>query len=511
MAPEQTSTRSRPAAPKAEPEPRDGRLARRAARGRERAFAAIYRRHHQALYRYCRAILHNHEDAQDALQNTMLQALRALPSSRGELALRPWLFRVAHNESISLLRKRSPQRTLEVDIDALASSAAGPSAAEELIGAEQLRELLADIQSLPEHQRGALLMRELSGLSIGEIAAALEVSDGAAKQLIFEARATLHEFQEGRSMACESVRELIGAGDRRALRARRLRAHLRACESCRAFGESIGARERTLQALFPPLAPAASAALMQRVLARAGAHSGSAASLGAGGASLSAGGLGANHAGFALLAKVLAGALLATGAAVGGATLAGSHASGAGHARAQHSSTARRAATRSRRAPRGGRAPAPARRLASRRRVSGGGALTGSTVRLAPTSHAVAGSSQPAGGPSRAEALAAPTGGAGAAGRAGAQGHRRGGAASPGGRSTHSRAGAQRRAGEGRGAAGSGRGRGAGAGEAGARAGHHGGAAGGRSEASPAGAGAGGGPERAPSGQQPSGESRTRP
>jgi DNA-directed RNA polymerase specialized sigma24 family protein len=83
----------------------DDRLARRAAEGDGQAFAALYQRHHQALYRYCRGILGNAEDAADALQNTMMAALRALPGERREIHVKPWLFRIAHNESISLLRR----------------------------------------------------------------------------------------------------------------------------------------------------------------------------------------------------------------------------------------------------------------------------------------------------------------------------------------------------------------------------------------------------------------------
>ena len=87
----------------------DDRLARRAAAGDRQAFAVLYQRHHQSLFRYCRAILGDAEDAADALQNTMAAALRALPGERREIRLKPWLYRIAHNESISLLRRRSPR------------------------------------------------------------------------------------------------------------------------------------------------------------------------------------------------------------------------------------------------------------------------------------------------------------------------------------------------------------------------------------------------------------------
>src|SRR3954468_23877923 len=77
----------------------DDRLARRAAAGDRQAFAVLYRRHHQPLFRYCHAILGNAEDAADALQNTMAAALHALPGEQREIRLKPWLYRIAHNES----------------------------------------------------------------------------------------------------------------------------------------------------------------------------------------------------------------------------------------------------------------------------------------------------------------------------------------------------------------------------------------------------------------------------
>src|SRR6478672_9190289 len=93
----------------------DERLARRAAAGDSRAFAAIYRRYQADLYRYCLAIVGNAADAQDALQNTMVQALRALPGEEREIKLKPWLYRVARNEAINLLRRRHAAPELDPD------------------------------------------------------------------------------------------------------------------------------------------------------------------------------------------------------------------------------------------------------------------------------------------------------------------------------------------------------------------------------------------------------------
>ena len=100
----------------------DERLVRRAADGDQRAFAAIFERHHQALYRYCRSIVGNGDDASDALQNTMARVLRALPGEERTIALKPWLYRIAHNESLRIIGSRRG----EAELDS-APEPAGPS------------------------------------------------------------------------------------------------------------------------------------------------------------------------------------------------------------------------------------------------------------------------------------------------------------------------------------------------------------------------------------------------
>ncbi len=65
----------------------DTRLIRLARRGDQGAFEAIFKRYHQELYRYCRAILRDPDEAQDALQSTMTSALRSLPGDERQIAL----------------------------------------------------------------------------------------------------------------------------------------------------------------------------------------------------------------------------------------------------------------------------------------------------------------------------------------------------------------------------------------------------------------------------------------
>ena len=293
----------------------DDHLARLASRGNADAFAALYERHHHALSRYCRAILHDEEDAQDALQSAMMRAYAALQSRQRDLKVRPWLFRIVHNEAISILRRR-PQ-TAELT---LVPEPAGATLEQTVVEREDLTTLLGDLDALPERQRAALVMRELNGLSIAEIAAALSASRGAAKQMLYEARCALHEFAEGREMDCAHVRRSISDGDGRALRARRMRAHVRECAGCRQFASEIDARTAKLQALIPPLPAAWATAALVKSLAHGTAHAGGAGA-GAGAGAVGGGGAVASHLTSSLALKAIAGSAVIGIAAAGTADL----------------------------------------------------------------------------------------------------------------------------------------------------------------------------------------------
>ena len=207
-------------------------------------FGAVYERHHKALYRYCRSILHNEEDAQDALQSTMTRALAALQVEERDLELRPWLFRIAHNEAITILRRRRPTDELE-------DAPAVHSVEDRVLEREELRALALDLADLPERQRAALILRELNGLSHAEIGDVLGLSVSAVKTAIFEARTAVSNCREGRELACTEIRRALSDGDGRVLRGRGIRAHLRSCRDCRCFRDELGRRPRTLAALLP--------------------------------------------------------------------------------------------------------------------------------------------------------------------------------------------------------------------------------------------------------------------
>ncbi len=260
--------------------PTDARLARRATDGDESAFAAIFKRYHQELYRFCLSIVSRSEDAQDALQNTMVKALRSLPGEKRQIDLKPWLYRVAHNESIELLRRR--RESVELHPERL--TAVGEPA-ETAALRERLRRIFDDLELLPERQRSALVMRELGDLDFAQIGEAFATSAAVARQTVYEARLNLRQLEAGREMSCERVTRQLSEADGRVTRRRDIQAHLRACPECREFGDAIASRRRDLAALSP-LPAAAAGSILQGLLGgqavSGGLAGGAAGSFGAG-------------------------------------------------------------------------------------------------------------------------------------------------------------------------------------------------------------------------------------
>ncbi len=153
--------------------------------GNDGAFEAVVARYRRQLLRYCSTIVPG-DRAEDAVQQTFLRAYDALRASEGEMRLRPWLYRIAHNQSLNALRDRSlSHEELDESIDGVER----PDQAFE--SSERLRDMLAAVSALPERQRDAIVLRELEGRSYDEIAAELGVTGGAVRALLNRARGTL--------------------------------------------------------------------------------------------------------------------------------------------------------------------------------------------------------------------------------------------------------------------------------------------------------------------------------
>jgi RNA polymerase sigma factor (sigma-70 family) len=152
----------------------DKRLVALAREGHDPAFAAIVDRYGAQLERYCARLL-GPGRAEDAVQQAFVNAHAAMKTSDQELALKPWLYRIAHNAALNVLRAAKDEG-VALDEDRPAAT----QTADVVELREQLRETLASIQALPAAQRDALLLRELEGRSHEEIAAALGVTAGVA-------------------------------------------------------------------------------------------------------------------------------------------------------------------------------------------------------------------------------------------------------------------------------------------------------------------------------------------
>jgi RNA polymerase sigma factor (sigma-70 family) len=126
--------------------------------------------------------------AEDVTQDAFSKALLALRRDGAEIELRPWLFRIVRNTALNDLRDSPPSAEALAEV-----IASGASPAEELERREELADLIRRLQSLPEAQRAAIVMRELEGLSHEEIAGALGLSDGGARQAIYRARRSLRD------------------------------------------------------------------------------------------------------------------------------------------------------------------------------------------------------------------------------------------------------------------------------------------------------------------------------
>jgi RNA polymerase sigma factor (sigma-70 family) len=164
----------------------DRRLVTLVRDGYEAAFEEIVRRYRRPLDRFAASIVGDHSE--DVTQDALSKALLALRGSEAEIELRPWLYRIVRNTALNDLRDRPPATAELPD-----SIGAGPSAAAEAERREEMSDLMTRLRALPEPQRAAIVMRELEGLSHEEIAAALGVSGGAARQAIHRARTSLRD------------------------------------------------------------------------------------------------------------------------------------------------------------------------------------------------------------------------------------------------------------------------------------------------------------------------------
>src|SRR4051794_8028366 len=217
--------------------------------GNAGAFDAIVDRYQPRLLGFCRQMLHCTEDAEDVLQEVFVNAYRAMLADNREINLRPWLYRIARNRCLNHLRK--PTADAQESMDAVPMVDAG-STHERVHNREEFRQLLSDVNKLPETQRSALLLREMDAMSYEDIAHAMDTTVPSVKSLLVRARISLAEASQARRLTCGEVQlELAEAAEGLRKVTGPVRRHVRECDECSDFRSQVRSNEKALAALFP--------------------------------------------------------------------------------------------------------------------------------------------------------------------------------------------------------------------------------------------------------------------
>jgi RNA polymerase sigma factor (sigma-70 family) len=173
----------------------DERLVGLTREGHEGAFEVLMERYEKRIHAYCRNMLRSSEDARDMVQDVFTSAHRAMLADERPIQVKAWLYRIARNRCLNHLRRPQPDAVESMDV----FEATGDSAAEVAGSREDLQELVRDVQSLPETQRTALVLREMEALSYDQIATVMDKTVPAVKSLLVRARVSLAEKAMARS------------------------------------------------------------------------------------------------------------------------------------------------------------------------------------------------------------------------------------------------------------------------------------------------------------------------
>src|SRR3712207_2933912 len=164
---------------------RDEELVRLIRAGDQSAFEVVFDRHHRGILSFCRHMVSSREEAEDAVQHTFAAAYRDLVDSDKPIQLKAWLYTIARNRCLSILRARREQ----VSIEDAEPSTEGLSA--EVQRRQDLRDMLADLARLPDDQRAALVLAELGALSHDEIGVTLGVRKDKVKALVLDRKSVV--------------------------------------------------------------------------------------------------------------------------------------------------------------------------------------------------------------------------------------------------------------------------------------------------------------------------------
>jgi RNA polymerase sigma-70 factor (ECF subfamily) len=158
-----------------------------AQRGEREAFSELVRTHERRAYAVARAIVVNHEDAEDAVQEAFLHAYRALHRFLPDQAFGAWLHRIVANAALDITRRRKVRDADELP-ETVASPFRDPAEASEL-----RRRLQEALDTLPARQRAVIVLHDVEGFKHSEIGVTLGIPEGTARSDLHYARSHLRE------------------------------------------------------------------------------------------------------------------------------------------------------------------------------------------------------------------------------------------------------------------------------------------------------------------------------
>jgi RNA polymerase sigma-70 factor (ECF subfamily) len=146
------------------------------------------------LHRYCARLMGSVIDGEDVVQDALARAFIALQSLEAPPPLRPWLFRIAHNRALDLLRSRAVRRAEPMEAAADVADASASDPVEMLMRQEAVKTAITRFAELPTLQRSVVVLKDVLGESLSDIAALLDLTVDAVKGHLARGRARLREI-----------------------------------------------------------------------------------------------------------------------------------------------------------------------------------------------------------------------------------------------------------------------------------------------------------------------------
>lgn len=173
------------------PQHDDRELAARAKAGDEEAFASLVRRHQAGLRRFAARILGDQEEARDIAQLAFIRAWENLSRYNPAWSFSTWLYRIASNLAIDVLRSRDSRERTHASHLRMVGNSVRPTALKELAEGEVQRIFTELVQFLTPSQRLAFVLREVEGRSTAEVAEIMGCTEATVRNHVFQARAVL--------------------------------------------------------------------------------------------------------------------------------------------------------------------------------------------------------------------------------------------------------------------------------------------------------------------------------